>query len=421
MFNQGLSLDQAPPFSVILRFFLTLPVFGGLLALALLWADGVLLTLWDAPVSAGVVHLAVLGFAATAMVGALFQMLPVIAGATVKDPLYHSRWIHAFMSLGTLLLAGAFLFETPRMLHPALALLLGSLGFVVVLMLSKLLRVENKTPSVVGMIASLVSLGFGLFFALLVTLAFMGVDLGLLPTQLRTIHMHFMLFGWIATLVMAVAFQVIEMFYVTPPYPEAVRRWFPMAMLGLLVAQVPLYLLSQSAAVAADWGIALLLLGFAAVTLKRLSQRKRPVADATVMLWRTAMGSLALSALLAMVSTLAARQPLFDLAALAFGYFVFSVIIAMTYKIVPFLVWFHLNAKGVLETPMMGDVIPARMAKRHMWLHWGAGLFLAAAPFVPTAWKGVGALLLLSMLLFGYNLFKAAMIYHNLKDKGILK
>ena len=65
--------------------------------------------------------------------------------------------------------------------------------------------------------------------------------------------------------------------------------------------------------------------------------------------------------------------------------------------------------------------IPARMAKRHMWLHWGAGLFLAAAPFVPIAWKGVGALLLLSMLLFGYNLFKAAKIYHNLKDKGILK
>ena len=420
MFNRGLSLDQAPPLAVILRFFLTLPVAGVVLAASIFFADGATLTLWDAPAAAGVVHLAVLGFAATAMVGALFQMLPVIAGATVKDPVYHSRWIHAFMSLGTLMLAGAFLFDQPRLLHPALALLVGSLGFVVYLMLSKLLRVENKTPSVAGMITAVVSLGFGLLFAVLVTLTFMGVDVGLPPQQLRTIHMHFMLFGWIASLVMAVAFQVIEMFYVTPPYPEAVRRWFPAAVLAMLVVQVPFYLLSLETVAVVDGGVALLLAGFAAVTLRRLSQRKRPVADATVMLWRTGMVALLAASLSAIVSTAAGWPALFDLAALAFGYFFFSVIFAMSYKIVPFLVWFHLNAKGVLETPMMGDIVPAGRAMRHLWLHWATGAALATALAVPSAWKGVALLLLAESLLFGYNLLKAATIYNQLKDKGIL-
>jgi len=419
MFNRGLSLDQAPPFAVILRFFLTLPVAGALLAAALFFADGSAVTLWDAPAAVGIVHLAVLGFAATAMVGALFQMLPVIAGAAVKAPLYHSRWIHAFMSLGTLMLAGAFLFDQPRLLHPALALLVGSLGFVVYLMLSKLLRVENKTPSVVGMITAVVSLGFGLLFAVLVTLTFMGIDVGLPPGELRTIHMHFMLFGWIASLVMAVAFQVIEMFYVTPPYPEGVRRWFPAAVLALLVVQVPFYLLSLGTVAVLDGALALLLAGFAAVTLRRLSQRKRPVADATVLLWRTGMIALIAASAAALVS-LSGLPKLFDAAALAFGYFFFSVIFAMSYKIVPFLVWFHLNAKGVLETPMMGDIVPAGRAMRHLWLHWATGAALATALAVPSAWKGVALLLLAESLLFGYNLLKAATIYNQLKDKGIL-
>ena len=169
-----------------------------------------------------------------------------------------------------------------------------------------------------------------------------------------------------------------------------------------------------------DWGVALLLAGFAAVTLKRLSQRKRPVADATVLLWRTGMGALLLAAFFGIASTLGDGASLFDLAALSFAYFFTSVIFAMSYKIVPFLVWFHLNAKGVLETPMMGDIVPAKMAMRHLWLHWALGLSLALAVFAAPAWKGVGLLFLAESLLFGYNLLKAAKIYNQLKGKGIL-
>jgi hypothetical protein len=420
MFDQGLSLEQAPPFGVILRFFLTIPFFGCLLALAIFGADTEIIMFWDSPQTVTIVHLLLLGVAGMAMVGALFQMLPVIAGATIKNPLFKSKWIHFFMVVGTLLFSIAFYFEKIVLLYPALLLLLTSLVFIDILMLYNLLRVENKTASVTGMITALSGFGFGLLFALLTTFTFFGIDIGLNILDLRTIHMHFMLFGWITLLIMAVSFQVIEMFYVTPPYPNVVSRWFPLVTLLILVIQVPFYNFGKNVVIFLDLFIGILLLTFALVTLRRLSQRKRPVADTTVWLWRTGLSSLVLSVISAFVSIFSGLGQFFDLSALLFGYFVISIIFAMSYKIIPFLVWFHLNAKGVLECPMMGDIIEAKRTKWHLYLHWLLLGTLVTAIFFPLFWKVTASVLLVESLLFGANLFGAAKIYNSLKNKGIL-
>ena len=422
MFNQGLSLDQAPPIGVVLRFFLTAPLFGVLAALGLMFAGDATVGHWEAPRMVAVIHWLVLGVAGQTMIGALFQMLPVIAGAPIKAAEYHARWIHALMSLGVLMLSGALWMGQPFLFHPALALLLGSLGFTVGLMLLKLLKVENKTPSVVGMIVALLSLGLGLIFATLVTLVFMGVDIPLPVTVLRALHLHFMLFGWIAVLVMAVAFQVIEMFYVTPPYPEILRQWLPIGILSLLVLQVPAYFMIDSLIDWIDGVLGVLLVVFASVTLRRLSQRKRPVADTTVWLWRIGMVALALSAAFYIGYLVLALSPLFDLTAVGFGLFFLSVIFAMSYKIIPFLVWFHLNAKGVMETPMMGDIVPARNMRWHLWLHGAtiATALSAALLQMPSLWRWTGVFLLAEVLIHGANLLKATIVYNKFKDKGIL-
>ncbi len=420
MFNKGLSLDQAPPIDVILRFFLTMPFFGLLAGISMLFAGSETVALWDAPQTVSTVHLALLGIAGMAMVGALFQMLPVVAGAPIRAARYHARWIHAFMGLGTLMLSGAFYFALPAMLHPALALLLGSLGFVAFLIFSKLLKVENKTASVKGMMAAIAGLGIGLLFALLTTLAFFGVDAGFDIADLRSIHLHFMLFGWIATLIMAVAFQVIEMFYVTPPYPKALRDWLPVSILGLLVLQIPVTAALPAYTGWIDGVVALLLLSFAVMTLMLLAKRKRPIADATVKLWRTGLTSLIASVLFYLIYTFTSDAHVFAMAGILFAVFALSIIFAMSYKIVPFLVWFHLNAKGVMETPMMGDVIPAKRAMAHLWIHWGLIACTLASVYWPMAWKIAGALLAILSIYYAYNLAGAAKIYYKLKDKGIL-
>lgn len=420
MFNKGLSLDQAPPIEVILRFFLTTPLFGVLAAAAILFADPEMLLHWDAPAVVAVVHLLMLGVAAMAMVGALFQMLPVIAGASISEPLYHARWIHMLMVVGIVLLSASFYFDRYILMHPAVPLLVGSLGFVIYLMLSKLVKVENKTASVKGMMVSLASLGFGILFALLLTAIFMDFDIGLDPMVLRSVHIHFMLVGWIGVLVMAVAFQVIEMFYVTPPYPREVTDIFPAAVFVLLILFFAVSYVMPEAAAMMDILLVFIFFIFAAVTLRRLSRRKRPVADATVLMWRTAMISLAAASVAAFLSNFIYADVMVSAASLLFGYFVLSVIFAMSYKIVPFLVWFHLNAKGVIECPMMGDIIPSKRAMAHLWLHWGLLAAGAALSVTPYAWKAVGAFMAAEFLLYGANLVRAAKIYQSLKDKGIL-
>ena len=83
--NSGLSLDQAPPISVVLRFFLGGTLFGITAGLWLLFQGESALS---PSVSAGQImtHLLTLGVMLSFMLGALFQMLPVLAGIALPDP-----------------------------------------------------------------------------------------------------------------------------------------------------------------------------------------------------------------------------------------------------------------------------------------------------------------------------------------------
>src|SRR4030067_822891 len=93
-----LRLDQAPPFTVPLRFFLTAPWFRLLAAavLALPGAGG------PAPRPAlALTPLFPLAFLARPMRGALRQLLPVLAGSPVARPQLIGGVVHGLLILGT--------------------------------------------------------------------------------------------------------------------------------------------------------------------------------------------------------------------------------------------------------------------------------------------------------------------------------
>ncbi|MBD3806829.1 MAG: hypothetical protein IE879_07060, partial [Sulfuricurvum sp.] len=72
MYN-GLSLDQAPPISVVMRFFLTVPLFGIMLG-CLLFTYPHEILIPSHPLSLSAIHLTFLGVITMTMIGALFQM-----------------------------------------------------------------------------------------------------------------------------------------------------------------------------------------------------------------------------------------------------------------------------------------------------------------------------------------------------------
>jgi hypothetical protein len=104
MLGPGLSLEQAPPFSVPLRFFLSAPLF-----LVAAGVGAALLPEWMvvplSPATLALTHLATLGFLGMAMLGAMSQMLPVVAGVPLPcvRPI---AWVsHLGLLLGTPLLS----------------------------------------------------------------------------------------------------------------------------------------------------------------------------------------------------------------------------------------------------------------------------------------------------------------------------
>ena len=93
--------------------------------------------------------------------------------------------------------------------------------------------------------------------------------------------------------------------------------------------------------------------------------------------------------------------------------FLYSAISGMLYKIVPFLVWHHLQAKAApgQRAPGVKHIIPDRRARRQFWLHAAALVLLLAACWFPAQLaRAAGLALLASSLSLGWNLTNAARI-----------
>ncbi|MDQ5914882.1 MAG: hypothetical protein QG584_773, partial [Pseudomonadota bacterium] len=82
-----LSFEQAPPIAAPFRFFLTAPLFSGLAGLLLLVDGPELLTSRWTPGALALTHLIAAGFVLQVMLGAMIQILPVVAGANLRHPL----------------------------------------------------------------------------------------------------------------------------------------------------------------------------------------------------------------------------------------------------------------------------------------------------------------------------------------------
>jgi len=418
MFDQnGLSLDQAPPFSVVFGLFLMGALSGILAGLALLYYQN---SIFDFTSTAAVIttHLMTLGVMLFFMLGALFQMLPVIAGVVLETPVLRSNLLKFLLTIGILSLLGGFGFHS-SFLFILSSLVLGiSLLYISGSMGIRLFRISHHSASSRGMLFSLGSLGVVTLFALYMTLTYAGLLEGSYFLQVKQLHYSFGLFGWMALLIISISFQTVEMFYVTPPYPGVLSRYMPLAILTLLL----MHMLSVPFESGLTQLFQILLYGllalYAGTTLRRLSQRKRPLADATMWFWRTGMGSLILSMLLLAIETILPNHVLISVASILFANFVLSVLFAMFYKIVPFLTWFHLNAQGYFTAPMMHEVIHPKTAKKHYYIHIGTIGLLLLSFVLPQSILLAGIGMVLSFGWVSYQILHANKLYRDTQQHG---
>jgi hypothetical protein len=413
----GLAFEQAPPFSLPLRFFLTAPLF--------LLAAGILIALYPealasrwTPQALAITHALTLGFLAMVMLGAMLQMLPVVAGAPLPAPRLVARASHITLVLGTAALMAGFLLAAPRAFGAgAILLLFGFVVFIAAGAVSLARAVADATIS--GMRFAVLSLAF--------TVA-LGAALALLRAGWWNVsidgasaaHAGFGLLGWILLLVAGVAYQVVPMFQITPTYPPLLSKWLAGTIFALLVLHALAPLFPQAVVVLLDAGLAAGVLLFAINTLRLQSRRRRKLRDITLDYWRVGMASLIACVpvwLLAQLWPAWANSNAYPLllGVLFLVGFAVSVVAGMLYKIVPFLAWFHLQAQLQARAgtiPNMKQMIDENKMRLQLRLHLAAlALLVAAVAWPHTLHMPAGIVLALSALMLWTNLFAALKRY----------
>jgi hypothetical protein len=240
----------------------------------------------------------------------------------------------------------------------------------------------------------------------------LGWGVALPVAKAVALHAAWGLVGWTVLLVAVVAQQVVPMFQVTPSYPLSLSRPFAPTLLGILLAW----------SAAAWWDlnrlagllgiiIAVLVLGFSTVTLALQLRSRRPAPDATGAAWRAGMLCLAAAAVAGSAASFLPR-PMAHYA-VATGVltvigFALSVIHGMLYKIVPFLVWLHLQNTVGGRVPHIKRILPERPALWHLRTHLGGVALLCLAAVWPRWFLYPGAAALaLSNAMLGWILLRA--------------
>jgi hypothetical protein len=428
----SLSPDQAPPISVPLRFFAVAPVFLVLAALLLAMGDDNPFTNPHSPALLAATHCITLGFAAMVMVGAIQQVVPVIIGSQMPAPRMMAWLTMLPLTVGALLLTLGFALGKPELLNLSWSLL--GLAFLIFIIASlySLTRATPKNPTKTALLLSVISLAAAVGLGMLLARGY-AAGLDIPYAKLATAHISLALGGWVMLLTIGVSYQVVPMFQLTPSYPKWLTDYLTPAIFAALLSSL-LPLLFETAPrwpeLVAETLFWILACCYAAVTLKLQSQRRRRVPDATLSFFRLGMVALLVAALFSLASLLLPAAFLSQesgdhlrmLSALAFLLgFAMSVIQGMLYKIIPFLVWFHLF-RGEINTaniriPNMKEIIPERWMWWHLKLH---GITLLAA-LLATRWDWAAWLvelgLLLQGILLGYAIFIGISVYRDTLER----
>ena len=410
----GLSFEQAPPFALPLRFFLTAPLFLLAAAGLIVGAPEALASRWT-PATLALTHALTLGFLTMVMLGALIQMLPVVAGASLPAPRLVAGFSHVSLTLGSVALMTGFLTAAPVAFGIGIILLVSGLTLVLAAASISLARAV-ASATVTGVRLAVVCLGITLLLGLALALQRTGWGLPLPLVTTAAAHIAFGLLGWVLLLVIGIAYQVVPMFQITPPYPPHLSRWLTRALFLLIGLRAIAPLLPQHALQLVDAGLAGGILLFALATLRLQARRRRKLPDVTLNFWRLGMASLIACVAVWSLARLwpawasSSAYPLL-LGILFIGGFAVSVVNGMLYKIVPFLAWFHLQAQLQARAgniPTMKVMIAERRTRWQFRLHLFACTLLAVAVGVPQLAMAAGVALALSALLLWLNLLSAA-------------
>lgn len=426
-----LNYELAPSPATVFGCLLPAPWLGALAGLLLAFGPHAGLPDRYAPLSLALAHWLALGLLAPVMIGALFQLMPVVAGQTVAAARYISPFVAAGSAAIALSLSAGFLLGDARGFRSAAWLAAALYGAVLLALgwTARRIVATDATTRTLRWIALALAIVLALGMALAGAL---GGWWRLDVARWLDLHAAWGLAGWIGALLLGVASTVVPMFWQTErPGP----RWQG-SLPALVWAPLALALAGPALWTPAVVAGCAVVGGYAVLALRALRLAKRRF-DPAWILWLVSAASWLAAALLVLLQNLAGACLPAGLAAMLPWWTGVAALVggavlplnAMLGKIIPFLVFLHLRRQTPTgrRVPTMQAVLPPQR------LRWQARLVLAALaallllPLAPAALAlPAGLLFAASQALMGALLMQTLLRYRRellpvFLERGIAK
>lgn len=367
----GIATSNSPPLGLPLGFFLAGALAFVAINALLVFDGGNLLTYSLLPVDLSLTHLVTLGWVTMVMMGALYQLTPVIF-QTKLHSVRLGRWQFGIYLVGVVGLVSSFRW----LWTPGLAIFGSAVLLSVALFLYNMARTLWRPPAwtVVGwyLAHSLGYLGMTVISGL--TFAF---DLHFhwfpIPRYVLAAHVDLGLIGWFTLTLMGVSYQLVPMFALVHGHGVRLACWILRILnLGVfLLFLALLFNLPQPVTFLALSFIAFGIVAYAFDVYRMFQLRRRRILDLTQ--WHTITSTVCLLfALLALVRIAfgslgglsAQTQWYLATAYLALAGWVSFAIMGQYYKILPFLIWNHRYSErvGREPVPLLRDLYSERRA-----------------------------------------------------------
>ena len=407
---QGLSTDQAPPITAPLRFFLTAPIFGIIAGILILFSDADLSSRYALD-SIVITHIITIGFFSFVMFGALTQMLPVLAGAKMYKVELATKIAYSAMTAGLVMMVLGLVLKSS--LFSLFAFILLGSGFMIMIIstLYAIKNIENITSTIRGMATSIFFAFFVVLMGLFLLYSYIDDSYWEFHSIVANIHSVSAIFGFVGILIIGVSFQVLPMFYVAPKFKIFCKNYvISLISIGLLL-WLFLNLFADKYAIVGKFWIALFFWAFATTVWKKLNERKRPISDVTIWYWRASSIFLTVGSFLWIFDEFFQEEYVVLVAILIGGGFILSILIGMLYKIIPFLVWFHLNAMGYMSIPTITEMIDKELATIQ-YIFFIFSIVMFSFSFYLHYLLDLSAIsFIISMILLEYNILAPVLLY----------
>lgn len=412
----SLATDKAPVLTLPMPYIVAaLLSFAALGTLAVV-AAGNLAQFYFSPAVLAVTHVATLGWGTMIVMGAMYQLVPVVQGV----PIRHERlgkigfWIFAWGALE--LVAG---FWAWRMWEIALGgtLLLVGVGLFLYNMACTLAAVRqwNITGRFIVVALSYFTLtaSLGILLALDKQFHFLG---GVEMFNLAG-HAHLGALGWFTLTIMGVSYKLVPMFSLSHGSDDSLARIILIAV-GVGLAGLSLALITGADQVTVITFGSVTALGiylFAYDTRRILRRRLRKPLGLALSYYVIAVGYLVAGTTFGLTLGLGLWEGRLSLNAqaliyayLGLGGWVSLTIMGMLHKIVPFLVWFnrYSSKAGREPVPLLKDMLNERLGWVALGL-WNMGLLgsIAALAVSDSGWLRIaGAALATGAYVFVVNI-----------------